>query len=56
MADVRTNVALSLITDFQDFTHFTPGPYQEQALNTLFNEVVAWSQALAPLRQITPAA
>ena len=37
-------------------THVSPGPYQEQALNTLFNEVVAWSQALAPLRQIAPAA
>jgi NAD(P)H-dependent FMN reductase len=54
MADVRTNVALSLITDFQEFTQFTPGPYQEPALHTLFNEVVAWSQALAPLRQATP--
>ena len=55
MADVRTNVALSLITDFQEFTHFTPGPYREQALHTLLNEVVAWSQALAPVRQLTTA-
>jgi NAD(P)H-dependent FMN reductase len=51
MADVRTNVALSLITDFENFTEFKPGPYQAQALNTLLDQVVAWSQALAPLRQ-----
>jgi NAD(P)H-dependent FMN reductase len=55
MADVRTNVALSLITDFENFTEFKPGPYQAHALNTLFGEVIAWSQALAPLRHITQA-
>jgi hypothetical protein len=46
-------VALSLITDFENFTDFKPGPYQAQALDTLFGQVVAWSQALAPLRQAT---
>jgi NAD(P)H-dependent FMN reductase len=51
MADVRTNVALSLITDFENFTEFTPGPYQAQALDTLLDQVVSWSDALAPLRQ-----
>ena len=56
MADVRTNVALSLFTDFRDFTDLAPGAHQAQALNTLLGEVVAWSQALAPLRQVMPAA
>jgi NAD(P)H-dependent FMN reductase len=51
LAAVRTNVALSLITDFENFTDFTPGPYQAQALDTLFQQVVAWSQALVSLRQ-----
>jgi NAD(P)H-dependent FMN reductase len=51
MADVRTNVALSLITDFENFMEFQPGPYQAQALDTLFGQVIAWSNALAPLRQ-----
>jgi NAD(P)H-dependent FMN reductase len=55
MADVRTNVALSLITDFENFTAFKPGRYQAQALDTLLGQVVAWSQALAPLRQVTDA-
>ncbi|MEY2432507.1 MAG: hypothetical protein QOC92_2232 [Acidimicrobiaceae bacterium] len=56
MADVRTNVALSMFTDFENFTDLTPGPHQAQVLDTLFGEVVAWSQALAPLRQVTQAA
>jgi NAD(P)H-dependent FMN reductase len=50
MADVRTNVALSLFTDFRNFTDFAPGEHQAQALGTLLDEVVAWSEALAPLR------
>jgi NAD(P)H-dependent FMN reductase len=56
MADVRTNVALSLITDFTDFTEFTPVAYQTGALDTLLDQVVAWSQVLAPLRQVPRAA
>jgi NAD(P)H-dependent FMN reductase len=52
MADVRTNVALSMINDFQYFTEFTPGEYPGQALDTLIGEVLAWGTALAPLRDV----
>ena len=51
MADVRTNVALSLITDFENFADFKPGPHQAQNLDILLRQVIAWSNALAPLRQ-----
>ncbi|WP_426245812.1 NADPH-dependent FMN reductase [Nocardioides sp. LHG3406-4] len=50
MADVRTGVALNLFYDFENFTTLRPGEHQELALNTLFDELVAWSTALAPLR------
>jgi NAD(P)H-dependent FMN reductase len=53
MADVRTNVALSLFTDFLNFTDLAPGEHQEQALGTLIDQVLAWSGALAPLRAVT---
>lgn len=56
MADVRTNVALSMFTDFVDFTDLEPGQHQVQALSTLMDEVVAWSTALAPLREQSLAA
>ena len=50
MADVRQQVALSLITEFKNFSVFKPGDYNLPALNTLLDQVVAWSAALAPLR------
>jgi NAD(P)H-dependent FMN reductase len=56
LADVRQQVALSLMTEFENFSVFTPGDYTVPALNTLLDQVVAWSTALAPLRATTPAA
>ncbi len=56
MADVRQQVALSLMTEFENFSVFKPGDYTLPALNTLLDQVVAWSTALAPLRTTTPAA
>jgi NAD(P)H-dependent FMN reductase len=51
MADVRTGVALSMFADFEDFSRLRPGPHQEQALSTMFDELLAWSEALAPMRE-----
>ena len=56
MADVRQQVALSLITEFENFSVFKPGDYSVSALNTLLDQVVAWSTALAPLRTASAAA
>ena len=51
MADVRTGVALSLFSDFEDFARLKPGPHQVQALTTMFDELLAWSAALSPIRE-----
>ncbi|MGN6128400.1 MAG: NADPH-dependent FMN reductase [Humibacter sp.] len=51
MADVRAQVTLSLITEFENFTTFRPGAYQLPALTTMLDQVVTWSTALAPLRE-----
>ncbi len=51
MADVRQQVALSLLTEFENFSVFKPGDYNRAALNTLLDQVIAWSAVLAPLRQ-----
>jgi NAD(P)H-dependent FMN reductase len=53
MADVRQQVALSLLTEFENFSVFKPSDYNLAALDTLVDQVVAWSNALAPLRQPT---
>jgi NAD(P)H-dependent FMN reductase len=50
MADVRQQVALSLITEFEHFSVFKPGDYNLPALQTLFDQVIAWSGALEVLR------
>jgi len=51
MADVRQQVALSLLTDFENYSVFKPSAYHVAALNTLLDQVVSWSSALAPLRE-----
>jgi NAD(P)H-dependent FMN reductase len=56
MADVRQQVVLSLITEFENYSVFKPGDYNLQALQTMLDQVVAWSAALAPLREEAPAA
>ncbi|MCD0486321.1 NAD(P)H-dependent oxidoreductase [Streptacidiphilus sp. ASG 303] len=50
MADVRSQVALSLFTDFEDFSIFKPADAQRGALTSTLDQVVAWANALAPLR------
>ncbi|MFE2185955.1 hypothetical protein ACFXB5_36465, partial [Streptomyces sp. NPDC059455] len=45
MADVRQQVTLSLITEFENFSVFKPGDYNVDSLNTLLDQVVAWSGA-----------
>jgi NAD(P)H-dependent FMN reductase len=56
MADVRQQVALSLLTEFENFSVFKPGDYNLAALDTLLDQVIAWSTALEPLRQPAAAA
>ncbi|RZU75404.1 NAD(P)H-dependent FMN reductase [Micromonospora kangleipakensis] len=50
MADVRAQVALSLFTDFENFSVFKPGAHQVDAVNTMLDQLGAWSGALATLR------
>jgi len=47
-ADVRQQVVLSLIIGFENFSVFKPGDYNLPALNTMLDQVVDWSTALAP--------
>ncbi|MGQ0843087.1 MAG: NADPH-dependent FMN reductase [Sporichthyaceae bacterium] len=56
VATVRSQVALSLFTDFEieDFAEpgrFTPAERQETALSAMLDEVVDWSLALSSLRR-----
>lgn len=51
VADVRAQVALSLFTDFENFSVFKPAPQHEQSVNTMLDQVIAWGGALKTLRE-----
>ena len=50
VADVRAQVALSLFTDFENFSTFAPADHHEQALGVVLDQVSAWSTALSVIR------
>jgi NAD(P)H-dependent FMN reductase len=51
VADVGAQVALSLTTDFRNFSMFAPAARHEDAVNTMLDQVVAWGTALRALRR-----
>ena len=50
VAGVRTQVMLSVFTDFENFSVFKPDPRHERGVHTMLDQVVAWSGALKTLR------
>jgi NAD(P)H-dependent FMN reductase len=50
IADVRAQVAVSIITEFEDFRIFKPASYQEQLVNNMLDQVISWARALKLLR------
>jgi len=51
IADVRAQVGLSLFRDYENFSVFTPAAQQEQSVNTMLDQVIAWGGALKTLRK-----
>ncbi|MBK9265913.1 MAG: NAD(P)H-dependent oxidoreductase [Polyangiaceae bacterium] len=51
VATVRAQVALSLFTDFEHFSTFKPAAHHEKTMGQVFDQVIAWSGALKPLRE-----
>jgi NAD(P)H-dependent FMN reductase len=51
IADVRAQVELSLVTDFENFSLFNPAVRHEGTVTAMLDQVLAWSEALRPLRQ-----
>jgi hypothetical protein len=50
IADVRAQVVLPFATEFQDFTTFVPSPAAADQLVLMLDQVIAWAEALKPLR------
>ena len=51
VATVRNQVALSLFTDFENYTTFKPAAHHEKSLSQMLDQVIAWSGALKNLRR-----
>ena len=51
IADVRAQVALSMIHDFENFTIFKPAPTHDGSLQKMLEQVVAWGTALQSVRK-----
>ena len=51
VADVREQVALSLFTDFENFSVFKPAPMHEKKVEAMLNQVISWGRALKTLRE-----
>lgn len=51
VATVRSQVQLSLFTDFENYSVFKPGPQHEPALKAMLDQLVAWAGALKTLRE-----
>lgn len=51
VATVRNQVALSLFTDFENYTTFKPDPRHEKSLGGMLDQLIAWSGALKTLRE-----
>jgi NAD(P)H-dependent FMN reductase len=50
IAHVRQHVGLSLFTDFEGFVNFKPQALHTDGVNIMLDQLVSWTEALAPLR------
>jgi len=51
VADVRAQVAVSLYTDFENFSVFKPAPHHEKSVHAVLDQLIAWGGALRALRE-----
>jgi NAD(P)H-dependent FMN reductase len=50
VATVRSQVLLSMISDFENFSVFKPDPSHDQEVHTMLDQVIAWGGALKTVR------
>jgi NAD(P)H-dependent FMN reductase len=55
IATVRSQVLLSMFSDFENFSVFKPGPQQKTSVNAMLDDLIAWGGALQTLRKTSAA-
>ncbi|WP_422935078.1 NADPH-dependent FMN reductase [Sinomonas sp. P47F7] len=56
LADVRAQVILPFATEFENRRTFAPDDFAVRSLDAMLGQVIAWTEALAPLRKKRSAA
>jgi NAD(P)H-dependent FMN reductase len=56
LATVRSQVAISLITDFENYSVFKPNDYLLPQVDTMLDQLVSWSKALETVRPLAVSA
>ena len=51
VATVQNQVQLSLMTDFENFSVFKPAAHHEKSVNSMFDQVIVWGDALKTTRK-----
>jgi NAD(P)H-dependent FMN reductase len=51
IAHVRSQVMLSLFTDFENMSVFKPDPRHEDEVTTMLDQVISWANALRAVRE-----
>ena len=51
IADVRAQVVLSMVHDFESYTTFKPSPHHEGSVHKMLEQVVTWGAALHQVRK-----
>jgi NAD(P)H-dependent FMN reductase len=51
IADVRAQVALSLATDFENYSTFKPAAQHERTVKTMLDQLLAWGTAMRNVRR-----
>lgn len=51
VAHVRNAVSMSLFTDFENFSEFTPTEFSRQALGGVFDQLLPWTKAMEGVRE-----
>jgi NAD(P)H-dependent FMN reductase len=55
IADIRTQVALTLREDFENFAAFKPRAHHDKGVTAMLDELIAWSAAMKTLRPLANA-
>ena len=50
IATMRAQVALSLATDFENYSTFKPAPHHDKTLKAMLDQLNAWGSAMRTLR------